>query len=83
MDGLPLHRGSRRCGDAAHGRRRRLARTASRRGGACVRFGASIHAPEDEICLVVFGASSAVDVDWPQSGLDPLRVIEAVPSGKE
>jgi len=50
-----------------------------------VRFDRSIHVPEDEICFYVYDAPSACDAaDAAQrAGLDPIRVVEAVSSGKE
>jgi len=49
------------------------------------RFDHSIHVPEDEICFYVFDAPSARDAAHAaqRAGLDPIRVVEAVPSGKE
>ena len=50
-----------------------------------VRFEHSIHVPEDEICFYVFDAPSAREAARAaqHAGLDPLRVVEAVPSEKE
>ena len=50
-----------------------------------VRFDRSIHVPEDEICFYVFEAPSARDAAYAaeRAGLDPIRVVEAIPSGKE
>jgi len=50
-----------------------------------VRFDGSIHVPEDEICFFVFDASTARDAALAahRAGLDPIRVVEAVSSGKE
>ena len=50
-----------------------------------VRFECSIHVPEDEICFFVFDAPSSRDAVLvaQRAGLDPIRVVEAVPSGKE
>jgi sirohydrochlorin ferrochelatase len=50
-----------------------------------VRFDRSIHVPEDEICFYVFDAPSARDAAnaAQRAGLDPIRVVEAVSSGKE
>jgi hypothetical protein len=50
-----------------------------------VRFDRSIHVPEDEICFYVFDAPSAGHAAEAaqRAGLDPIRVVEAVSSGKE
>jgi hypothetical protein len=50
-----------------------------------VRFDHSIHVLQDEICFYVFDAPSARDAARAarNAGLDPLRVVEAVPSRKE
>ena len=53
--------------------------------GTPVRFDSSIHVPEDEICFFVFEAPSGSDAAQAaqQAGLDPFRVVEAIPSGEE
>ena len=50
-----------------------------------VRFDRSIHVPEDEICFFVFDAPSGRDAALAaqRAGLEPIRVVEAVLSGKE
>ena len=50
-----------------------------------VHFERSIHVPEDEICFYVFDAPSAREAAQvaQRAGLDPIRVVEAVPSGEE
>ena len=50
-----------------------------------VRFERSIYVPEDEICFFVFDAPSGGDaaVAAQLAELEPLRVVEAVSSGKE
>ena len=50
-----------------------------------VRFDRAIHVPDDEICFYVFEAPEARDAELAaaRAGLDPLRVVEAVSSGKE
>jgi hypothetical protein len=50
-----------------------------------VRFECSIHVPEDEICFFVFDAPSSRDAALAaqRAQLDPIRVVEAVPFGKE
>ena len=54
-------------------------------GATRVRFDRSIHVLEDEICFYVFDATSAGDAARAahRAGLDPIRVVEAVSSGKE
>ncbi len=53
-------------------------------GGMGVRFDRSIYVPEDEICFFVFDAASSQDVAMAaqHAELRPLRVVEAVSSGK-
>ena len=55
------------------------------REGTSVRFGGSIHVPEDEICFFTFEAPSGREAALvaQRAGLEPLRVVEAVPSNKE
>jgi hypothetical protein len=50
-----------------------------------VRFEHSIHVPEDEICFFVFEATSSREAALAaqRASLDPLRIVEAVSSGKE
>jgi hypothetical protein len=69
----------------AFDRRARLAAQASTRAGMRVRFEGSIHIPEDEVCFYTFAAPSSRDAALvaQRAGLDPLRVVEAIPSGKE
>jgi hypothetical protein len=70
---------------AARERRARSATEELTREGTRVRFDRSIHVPEDEICFFVFDAPSAREVALVahRAGLEPLRVVEAVSSGKE
>jgi hypothetical protein len=68
--------------------RERQARSAAAeltRQDARIRFDRSIHIPEDEICFYVFDAPSSRDAALvaQRAGLDPFRVVEAVPSRKE
>ncbi len=68
--------------------RERRARSAAEeltRAGTRVRFDSAIHLPEDEICFFVFDAPSSRDAALvaQRAGLDPFRVVEAVPSRKE
>lgn len=55
------------------------------RAGTRIRFEGSIHIPEDELCFFTFAASSVREAALAarQAGLDPVRVVEAIPSGKE
>lgn len=66
-------------------RRARLAAQAMTRAGTRIRFEGSIHIPEDELCFFTFAASSVREAALAarQAGLDPVRVVEAIPSGKE
>jgi hypothetical protein len=61
-----------------------LAAEAITREGTHVRFEGSIHVPEDEICFFTFAASSVREAALvaQRAGLEPIRVVEAVPSGK-
>jgi hypothetical protein len=78
-----------RRGDAGErGARERRARSAAQeltREGTRVRFQGSIHVPEDEICFFTFDAPSFRDAAFVahRAALEPLRVVEAVPSGEE
>jgi hypothetical protein len=69
----------------AREQRARSAAEAMTREGTRVGFEGSIHVPEDEICFFTFAAPSgreaALLAQW--AGLEPLRVVEAVPSRKE
>jgi hypothetical protein len=53
--------------------------------GIDVHFNHTIHVPEDEICFFVFEAESATHAGLAatQAGLEPLRIVEAIASGKE
>jgi hypothetical protein len=55
------------------------------REGRRVGFAGSIHVPEDEICFFTFVASSAREAELvaQRAGLQPLRVVEAIPSQEE
>jgi hypothetical protein len=55
------------------------------REGTRVRFDRLIHVPEDEICFFVFDAPSGREAALAaqRARLEPLRVVEAVPSRKE
>ena len=68
--------------------RERRARSAAEelaRRGTGVRFDHTIHVPEDEICFFVFDAPSSRDAALAAqiAELGPLRVVEAISSGKE
>jgi hypothetical protein len=69
----------------ARERRARSAAEAMTREGTRVRFEGSIHVPEDEICFFTFATPSGREgaLVAQRAGLDPIRVVEAVPSGKE
>ncbi len=67
--------------------RQRRARSAAEeltRKGTGVRFDRTIHVLEDEICFFVFDAPSSQDAALAAqlAELRPLRVVEAVSSGK-
>ena len=70
---------------AARERRARSAAQELTKGTSRVRFDRSIYVPEDEICFFVFDAPSSTDVALAAqlAELGPLRVVEAVSSGKE
>jgi hypothetical protein len=55
------------------------------REGTRVRFEGSIHVPEDEICFFTFATPSGREAALvaQRAGLEPIRVVEAVPSRKE
>ena len=65
-------------------RRASEAAEALTREGTDVRFGRSIHVPEDEICFFTFEAPSGREaaIVAQRAGLDPLRVVEAVVSNE-
>jgi hypothetical protein len=69
----------------ARERRARSSAAELTRKGRRVRFDHTIHVPEDEICFFVFHAPSSTDVALAAqlAELRPLRVVEAVSSGKE
>jgi hypothetical protein len=70
---------------AARERRARSAAEELTLGSKRVRFERSIHVPEDEICFYIFDAPSSRDAALAarRAELDPIRVVEAIPSGKE
>ncbi len=70
--------------DARERRARSVAAELTRKGTR-VRFDRTIHVPEDEICFFVFDAQSSLDAALAAevAELGPLRVVEAVSSGKE
>ena len=65
--------------------RARSAAEAMTREGIRVGFEGSIHMPGDEICFFTFTAASVGEVTLVarRAELEPLRVVEAIPSGKE
>ncbi len=69
----------------ARERRARSAAEAMTREGTRVGFEGSIHIPEDEICFFTFAAPSGREAGLlaQRAELEPIRVVEAVPSGKE
>jgi hypothetical protein len=69
----------------ARERRARSAAEAMTREGTRVGFEGSIHVPEDEICFYAFvtGSARLAALVAQRAGLDPLRVVEAITSGKE
>ena len=69
----------------ARERRARSAAEALTRKGTRVRLDHTIHVPEDETCFFVFDAPSSRDAALAAelANLGPLRVVEAVSSGKE
>jgi hypothetical protein len=69
----------------ARERRARSAAEELTREGTGVGFERLIHVPEDEICFFVFDAPSSGDVVVvaQRAELEPLRVVEAISSGKE
>ncbi|HEX8009982.1 MAG TPA: hypothetical protein VF814_03450 [Casimicrobiaceae bacterium] len=66
----------------ARERRATSAAEALTREGTHVRFGGSIHVPEDELCFFTFEAPSSREAVLvaQRAGLEPLRVVEAVSS---
>jgi hypothetical protein len=65
----------------------RRAKLAARRSGTDgeLRFVRATYIPEDEICFFVFDAPSGREAALvaQRAGLEPIRVVEAVSSGKE
>ena len=55
------------------------------REGTSVRFDHVIHVPEDELCLLVIDAPSAVEAERAArlAGVGPLRVVQAFSSREE
>ena len=70
---------------AARERRARSAAKELTQGRTRVSFERSIHIPEDELCFFVFDAPSGRDAALAaqRAELDPIRVVEAVSSGKK
>ena len=69
---------------SARERRARSAAAELTRAQVPVRFDRSIHVPEDEICFFVFDAPSGRDAALAadRAELEPLRIVEAIPSEK-
>lgn len=78
---LTRQRGPERLADEG---RVRAAAAELTRGGTTIRLEFAIHVPEDEICFYVFDATSAHEAALAAqcAGLDPIRVVEAVCSGR-
>jgi hypothetical protein len=55
------------------------------RTGTRVRFQRAYHLLEDELCFFVFAAPSSRDAALAaeRAELDPIRVLEAIPTGEE
>jgi hypothetical protein len=55
------------------------------RAGTDVRFQRAFHLPEDELCFFVFAAPSSQDAALAaeQAQLNPIRVVQAIPTGEE
>jgi hypothetical protein len=70
---------------ASRERRARAAAAELARQGTRIWFDRTLHIPEDEICFFVFHAPSRRDAELAalRAGLDPLRVVEAVASGRD
>ena len=70
---------------AARERRARSAAEDLTCEGVLVRFEGSTHVPEDEICFFTFATPSGREAALvaQRARLEPIRVVEAVPSGKE
>jgi hypothetical protein len=70
---------------ATRERRARSAAEELTQEGTRVRFDCSIHVPADETCFFVFEAASGRDAALAaeRAQLDPIRVVEAISSGKE
>jgi hypothetical protein len=70
---------------SARERRARSAAEDLTRQGTRVRFERTIHVPEDEICFFVIDAQSGREAALVahQASLDPIRVVEAISSGKD
>jgi hypothetical protein len=66
-------------------RRARCAAEELTKEGTRVRLERSIYVPEDEICFFVFDAPVAREAALAaqRAGLDPVRVVEAIPSEME
>jgi hypothetical protein len=65
-------------------RRARSAAEEMTREGTRVGFEGSIYVPEDELCLFTFAARSSREAALvaQRARLEPLRVVEAISSGK-
>jgi hypothetical protein len=79
-----LARGHGRERTAREARARSAAEELSR-AGTDVRFQRAYHLPEDEICFFVFAAPSSRDAALAaeRAELEPIRVVEAIPTREE
>jgi hypothetical protein len=79
-----LARGARGERAVREGRARSAAEELTREGTR-VGFEGSIHVPEDEICFYAFDADTSRDaaIAALRADLSPLRVVEAVTSGRD
>ena len=70
---------------AAREARARSAAEELSRAGTEVRFQRAYHLPEDELCFFVFAAQSSRDAALAaeRAELEPIRVVEAIPTREE
>jgi hypothetical protein len=70
---------------AAREARARSAAEELTRTGTSVSFQRAFHLPADEICFFVFVAPSSRDAALAavRAELDPIRIVEALPTGEE
>lgn len=65
-------------------RRARQAAAALTREGTPIRYRGLVHMPDDELCVIEFDTASSEHAELAarRAGLDPLRVVRAVSSGR-